>query len=194
MPAGLSLPREPRRGEPLSAAWAADMVRYMRMITPVGSPGVRVSLTAGGSVISISRMTDRSDDPAPLAAFSTHPFKVVDASSESTAKVRVRFGQVNGITPTIGGVALDDDPNDPPLLTVETGSIYLAVVLDVAGAITSASIHNDATVPTPDVTHGYLPLATVTVASGAVTAINQAVTHSLGMRRCGVSDIHFWGL
>jgi hypothetical protein len=170
------------------------MIRYLRMITPVGSPGVRVSLTAGGAVISISRMPGRSDDPTPPATNRVHPFEVVDASSESTAKVRVHFGQVNGITPTIGGVALDHDPAAPPLLAVETGPVYLAVVLGVDGAITSATIRNDTPVPAPDVTHGYLPLASVTVEDGAVVVINQAVTHSLGMRRCGVSDIHFWGL
>lgn len=122
-----------------------------------------------------------------------HPFQVLNASTSTEPKVKVTFGQVNGITPTIGGYALDADPKDPPLLAVVTGVVYLAVVLNVNGTITSASIHNAAELPENDVTHGYLGLAKVFVEKTNLKEINQIVSHSLGMRRCGVSDIHFWG-
>lgn len=120
-----------------------------------------------------------------------HPFQVLGANTSTEPKISVVFGQVNSITPTIGGYEIGTD--DPPTLRVETGVVYLAVIFDVSGKVTSASIHNGAALPDDDVTHGYLTLARVTVTKNAVTDIRQSITHSLGVRRCGVSDIHFWG-
>ncbi len=48
--------------------------------------------------------------PAPRrssAGTFEHPFKVYDATDVSDAKVTVRFGQVNSVTPTIASVALN---------------------------------------------------------------------------------------
>lgn len=121
-----------------------------------------------------------------------HPFQVLGANTSTEPKISVVFGQVNSITPTIGGYAIGTD--DPPALRVATGVVYLAVILNANGAITSASIHNDATLPTADATHGYLTLAMVTVTSNAVTAISQSVTHSLGHQKCGSKTHNFWGV
>lgn len=124
---------------------------------------------------------------------SANPFKVINASDDDGPKVRVVFGQVNSFTAAIGGTNLDDVPT--PLLEITTnGVILLAVELDVDGAVVGASIENHESQPDADATHGYITLATVTIADGAVTAINQSVSFSLACRRCGVSDIHFWGV
>ncbi|WP_414664907.1 hypothetical protein [Horticoccus sp. 23ND18S-11] len=180
----MQLPREPRPGDKLDGAWAAQVVRYLRAITPRSGPGVRVREYAGGTVFEAAEAVSR------IAAQIGHPFLVTDATTETTAKVAVQFGQVNSITPTIGGTALDDAT--PPVLTVASGIVYLAVVVDGTGLITSASIHNDTTLPAADATHGYITLATVTVASSAVTAINQAVSGSLQHLMCG-EDVHLFG-
>lgn len=183
----LQLPREPRPGEKLDGNWGALIVRYLRSITPRSSPNFLVSIGANGTTFGVSGGAIRAvGTPA-------HPFRVINASDEAGAAVIVEFGQVNGITPTIDDETLNTDPA-PVLVITTTGVVYLAVVLDVDGEITAATIENAATLPAPDVTHGYLTLAAVTKTGSAVTAINQAVTHSLAMRRCGVSDIHFWGL
>ncbi len=183
----MQLPREPRPGDNLDGAWGAQVVRYLRAITPRGGPGVRVAGSSGGTTFSAA--------PGGLAAVAAaHPFEVLDASTTgpAAAKVTVRFGQVNSVTPTTGGSAPDADP--APALTVVSGVVYLRVNLDVDGIVTSAEILSGATLPAQTETEGYLTLATVTVASDAVTAINQAVTHSLGHQLCGAAVHNFWGL
>jgi hypothetical protein len=151
--------------------------------------GIGVSQHSAGTLLA-RKLTGL--DPAPRRGANSHPLKVIDASTgepSPAAKVRVRFGQVNSITPSIGGIALDADPSDPPVLTVASGLVYLALVLSEAGAITSASIHNDEELPATDDTHAYITLATVTVAANKVTAINQAVTASLQWLRCNGNDL-----
>lgn len=184
----MQLPREPRIGEKLDAAWGAQVIRYLRSITPTGGPGVRARQWAGGTTL------EAAEQRGGATAAAEHPFLVADVSTTdpAAAKVSVVFGQVNSITPTIGGTALDADP--APTLTVITGVVYLRVNLDVDGLVTTAIVANAATLPANTATEGYLTLATVTVAANAITALNQAVTHALSVRRCGVSDIHFWGL
>ncbi len=181
----MQLPREPRAGETLDFAWGQQVIRYLRSITPRSGPGVRVNGGGGGTTFSASIVARQ-----PSAS---HPFKVLNASTATEAKVRVVFGQVNSITPTIATVALGTDP--APELTVVSGVVYLKITVDEeTGVVSTAEIGNAATLPASTVTEGYLTLAEVTVASDAVTAINQAVTHSLGSRRCGTNDYHFWGL
>jgi len=183
----MQLPREPRPGDKVDWAWGQQVVRYLRAITPLGGPGVRRRQWAGGTTLEAAPGVTLRD------VAQGHPFLVTDASTESVAKVAVQFGQVNSITPTIGGVALDDAST--PVLTVSTsGVIYLAVVVDVDGIVTAVTVNNAATLPAADATHGYITLATVAVSGAAITALNQSVTHSLGHQKCG-TDIHnFWGV
>ncbi len=173
----MQLPREPRAGDHLDGSWGAQVVRYLRSITLTGGPGVRVRQWGSGTTIEAA-------SAALLAAAASHLFQVENASTSTpAAKVRVRFGQVNSITPTIGGTALDADP--APTLTVISGVVYLQVNLDVDGLVATAVIANGAVLPAQTDTEGYLTLATVTVAADAVTAINQSVTHSLQHLFCG---------
>jgi len=180
----MQLPREPRAGDPLDGAWGAQVVRFLRSITPRSGPGVLVRQGAGGSVFEAA--------PGGKAQTVLHPFHVSNASGGGDAKVRVRFGQVNSLTPTIDEVPLN--AAEPPELEVVTGVVYLRVELDVDGIATAATIANAAELPDDTATYAHITLATVTVAGGAVTAIHQAVTHSLMVRRCGVAEMHFWGV
>ncbi len=134
------------------------------------------------------------DRPNPfLPSFQAFPFWVYDASTAIAAKVGVFFGQVNSITPTIGGTALDDS-TPPTLGSLVSGVVYLKVLLNTDGTTASAEIHNAASLPAQTASAAYLTLATITVSGTTVTAINQSVTHSLGHERCGVSFQHFWGI
>ena len=121
-----------------------------------------------------------------------HPFLVSDVSTESVAKVSVQFGQVNSVTPTIGGTALDNATT--PELTVSTGVIYLKVEVDEDGLIVAATIHNAASIPANDADFGHITLATLAVTGAAITALNQSVTHSLGHQKCGTTTHNFWGV
>lgn len=178
----MQLPREPRPGEQLDFVWGQQVVRFLRSIMPQSGPGVFVRRLASGTTFEAAA--------AERAAAQKHPFQVFDASTAApAAKVTVRFGQVNSITPEIDAVPLDDDP--APTLTVVSGVVYLQVNLDVDGLVESAEIGNAAALPAQTETEGYLTLATVTVADDAVTAINQSVTRSLQHLYCGGQ--HVWG-
>lgn len=119
----------------------------------------------------------------PETAANLHPFKVRNASTGGVAKVRVRFGQVNNVTPD----------NVDTAITVATGDVYLDCTVDGDGQVTAVTISNG-TVPADTATHAYKVLATVTASGGNVTVINQSVTHSLGHQMCG-EDVHnFWGV
>lgn len=181
-----------RSGQSLSSALSAKRLNGLILAIRALARGENIgagyglfrAASSSGVVLSVDQVGGRGRS-------SPHPFMVLNASTSTEAKVKVVFGQVNSVTPTIGGYEIGTD--DPPLLTVVTGVVYLAVVLDVAGDIVSASIHNADVLPDNDVTHGYLTLARIVVEKTSVKEIVQSVTHSLGMRRCGVSDIHFWG-
>lgn len=185
----MQLPREPRTGDRVEASTVAQIIRYLRSITPRGGLGVRVSTTANGTTFSAAEQSAGRGG----AAEGDHPFKVTDATDATNGRVSVVFGQVNSVTPTIGGTALNAGP-DPIVLANGTWVIYLKVTVDAEGLITAAII--DATYPLPanDETYGHLTLAIVTVAANAVTAIHQSVTHSLGHQKCGVEVHNFWGI
>lgn len=149
----------------------------------VAGYGLRKSATSEGVMLSAGTGGRGSSSAA-------HPFQV--RSAGTAAQVSVGFGQVNSITPTMGG-GYEVGSDDPPVLAVATGVVYLAVILNDNGAITSASIHNDAKLPTADATHGYITLARVTVTKDAVV-VDQSVTHSLGHQKCGSKTHNFWGV
>lgn len=123
----------------------------------------------------------------------THPFKVTDATDLMGAKVYVKFGQVNSVTPTISGTDLDD--SSPPALTITvSGVVYLEVTVNNNGAVTAVEVKNASSLPTATSTKGYLTLATVTKTGSTITAINQSVTHSLQHYKCGSTTHRFKGI
>jgi hypothetical protein len=155
--------------------------RAIIALQPCDSADIKANCTERGTTHRLARR--------PIASESTHPFLVVDASTESpaAAKVTVIFGQVNSLTPTIATVALDTDP--APTLTVITGVVYLKVNLDANAIATSVEVLNAASLPASTATEGYITLATLTVAANAITALDQSVTHSLQFLRCNDQDV-----
>ena len=155
----------------------------------VAGLGLRKSSTAEGAILTAEAARGGS-------TATTHPFQVVNRSSATVVKVEVVFGQVNSVTPTINGVGLDeeDDEGDPPRITLSSERlVYLDVTVD-AGVVTGALVWAANVLPSNTSTHGYLTLATITYASGRVSAINQSVTHSLGHQKRGTNLHQFWGL
>lgn len=185
------LPHPIQRGQPISADAINRIVDELGVRTHGPTvPGGLVQQRGGGTV---TLRRPRGLHPAPrLRVAVLHPFLVSDASTGGSAYVRVRFGQVNSVTPTIGGTALDHA--SPPSLAVVSGVVYLVVTTDGDGLVTAAGIGNAASLPASDATYGYLTLAAVTVSGGAVTALSQSVTHSLGHQKCGTTVHNFWGL
>jgi len=65
----MNCPPAPRPGSPISASWAAALVRYIRSITPLQGPGTKFARGPNGTTISTSpTMRDR-------AVGRTYPFK-----------------------------------------------------------------------------------------------------------------------
>jgi hypothetical protein len=156
-----------------------------------------------------------SDEPRPLAArqlFSfqntagggggggaiTHPFQIQDASTggdEPEAKINVRYGTVMDLAPT--GVGTD-------IAVTASCTVYLDVEVDIDGEVIAATLMvEEGAQPADEDYHGYITLGTVEVEDGAITAINQAATHSLRMAMCGrevdgeslvtAGTYEFWG-
>lgn len=134
---------------------------------------------------------EESTSAPPPGTLTDHPFKVVDYASGGAARVTIQFGQVNSVTPTVGGTSLATVP--APTLNVSSGFVYLDCFLDTDGDVTSVTVQNAASVPASSFNHAYIALAAVTV-SGSTVTVFQSVTHSLQMRRCAVADMHFWGI
>ena len=181
------LPPEPQSSSPLSAAWGRQLVRYLRAITPRNSPTVRVRMGAGGTTFDGAARARRG-----LAA-ATHPFRVTDASAGGTAKVRIQAGTVNNLMPTVpseGDVSLAATPAPTP--TVTHPHIVLKVTTDNTGAVTDAVMQNLASVPADTSTAGYLLIATLTIAGGKVTQVQQFVSTSVQHIMCGTAT-HRWG-
>lgn len=130
------------------------------------------------------------------------PFQLLNASTSTEAKVRVRTGVVSdfftGYYPT--GMNEDDDPVF--LLNVSNGyQPYIKVTGDVDtgsgtyGRILSVDVDVAATVPTSDYATGlfYLQLGTVLVTGVHVTRIIQISGGSFGWELCGGTG-RFWSL
>jgi hypothetical protein len=47
----MQLPREPVGGQPLQPQWGLALLRYIKSITPVSSPGLRVKRTPDGTIL-----------------------------------------------------------------------------------------------------------------------------------------------
>lgn len=118
---------------------------------------------------------------------------VYDASTSTpkAAKISVTYGQINNVTPTVGGSSLRIFP--APTLTVVSGVIYLEATVDAAGVLTALEIKNADTVPEPTSTKGYLVLAEVTVTDGAITALNPACWNIFRMAKCGGTQYDWFG-
>ena len=111
-----------------------------------------------------------------------HPFQITDVTDSATIEIQVRFGTVNDDIP-------DNVATDIALTDDATNYVCLNCTLDVPGDITDSDIEVNTTgLPADDDDSAYILLGTVVCASGAVTTINQAVTHSLRFAACNRTD------
>lgn len=117
-----------------------------------------------------------------------HAFQLSDATSAGVAKVNIRFGMVNAITPT--GM----DPVDGLTLTVgSSGYVVLAVPTDTDGLATGADISIEASPSADTATEGHIALGYVTLNSGPTSVTcSQSVSGSLWHQMCG-TETHLFG-
>jgi hypothetical protein len=118
------------------------------------------------------------------SAVITHPFQIIDASDGSGANIRVRYGTVEDVVPTLDGDSLSINPVHA-LASDGTYLVYLEVAYDNDGTVTSAVVNVDlaGTLPDHDDNTDFITLGEVDAAEVEsvlqVAEIRQAVTHSL---------------
>lgn len=94
--------------------------------------------------------------------------------------VKVKFAQVNGITPT--GIAANIDVSG----TDGTWSIYLDCTLDSDGAVTAADISSGTSgVPANTYDHAYVLIGEADVDTAVITAVRYSLLFSQGFVACG---------
>lgn len=118
----MKLPSPVTLGQPLSAKAFNELLAYVRSLELRGGPGVRVQRSMVGTTVSAAEQAGPAAKPSLIL-----PFKC----SIVGADISVSVGYVNGLVPTINGVALD--AATPPKLTCYAGSNF--VYLKTAGII-----------------------------------------------------------
>ncbi|BET67213.1 hypothetical protein ASA1KI_21310 [Opitutales bacterium ASA1] len=188
------LPREPRPGEKIDAAWGAAIVRYLRSITLQRGTDYALDRSPNGT-----RIQPRAvPAAAAAAAVPPHPFKVV--AGATAGHVSITPGSVQSIevlVPTLGGDSIASDPA-PELEITSNGRIYLKVTVSLSGtspAVTAAEIVWSTTVLANTATIAYLWLGGISnyVAGPPKTfTIYQFVSGSQAYQLCGTT--HLFGL
>lgn len=148
---------------------------------------------------------DRSIDALPSpsggggGATLQFPFQLQDHSTTGgtpVAIVNVRYGTMMDVEPT--------NCETDITLVDGTNTIYIHITIDINGEFLTAEILTGTSgQPANGDYDGYITLGTFVVASGLVTSVNQAATHSLRMQMCGrivtdgtlttPGDYEFWG-
>jgi hypothetical protein len=147
------------------------------------------SPAGGGELVVNGKKAVLRIEPGALAAIT--PFKVVSASTDTLARVRVYMGFVNDLDPVSQGPFSAGDAV-PKLLSVSNGNtVYVRVSWDYD----SDSYSWQATgytvlagpMPSPSSSYAYYPLKSVAIVNGAVQ-LGGGVTRNLVVTRCGEAD------
>ncbi len=200
----ITLPREVVKGQPVRADEFNKLLAAVRCLRLSSGPGLRVNTNTSGTVVSLGQLPLQSG--AAGAGKLIHPFQITDASDETGAKVNIRFGLLNNITPTLDdGVTelgtLTEIELTPPA-TSGTWVIFMAVaIVDDDGVqvpeidyvyIVAEKDWDETTDGGDPELLGYQIIAEVDVVAGdgdeipdSVDDIRQVVTHSLRHQICG---------
>ena len=121
------------------------------------------------------------------------PFEIVDASTTAgtpAGKIKVGWGTVQDVTPTLGGTGLDAAPE----YTFSSANTY-NVYLKFSGGACTVEVSTSA-VPTDDTSYSYCLIGIVTVAASgggyAVTDIKQNLFCSFKARKIGSTSTWIW--
>ena len=125
------------------------------------------------------------------------PFTPLNKSVGATLKVGFVSGTVNGIYPTLGGIALNNAT--PPTQTITVTTWFWLKCVGTFGSPDTyvVTIESNTTGATPSGTTitdtgftSFIALSTAVVASGAITSLVQLVRSNLGVESYG--SVNFW--
>lgn len=132
----MQLPREPRTGDPLDGAWGAQVIRYLRAITPRSGPGVRVREFANGTTFEAAEVKAGT---VTVAAPHACPFDITLTPNSGDFTATFRAGTINQLLPSNYHTGV---------FVPASGTRYLVLSCTVAGgAITAAAFSADASPP-----------------------------------------------
>jgi hypothetical protein len=186
----MKIPSRVSPGSSVSAKDYNDLLDCVKALVPRSGPGIRVQTTAGGTTMGF---TGRIPKRGGSSEF-THPFKITDAGE---GIVDVAYGTINDISDTL---SVDLSASDATYL------VYAEATLDIDGLVTAVNLSTtSSSLPADTDSAAHILLGEVTITDGAVSAMEQAVTHSLRFGACGRTndggvtvisrgDYHFWGV
>lgn len=200
-------PRPVKKGDPVSADSFNKLLAFVESLVAKSGPGIRINQSPQGTTIGLTQQVQQA--VVGGGGKLIHPFQITDASDETSAKVNIRFGLLNNLTPT-----LDDGTTElgtlteialTPPATAGTWVIFMAVAIVDDDSIATPDIDYVYIVAQKDWTEagdggdpallGYQIIAEVDVEAGddladpptfdRVTDIRQNVTHGLKHTLCG---------
>lgn len=209
------LPQPPPDDKHMDSVWGRQVSASARRGRVSVGKGLTIRKGINGIVIS-AKASPFIPRPATAASTPPHPFKVIAANLPASHPdgpfgcVRVVFGTVNSVVPTIedyvtlDDVALDGTTDTPPRSPIlgcsESGGVWLKTnwvgddpfkYLDTVEVVFFAS----ASPPEDDEETSYSLLANVVVVGNAVTEVFQSTTSSRDVTRfkCGTAPaMYFW--
>lgn len=192
------LPRPPKDGERITALHIRQLISAVRSIIPQSSDTVDVIRSSSGVMLRSKRTSGlRGDAGDPTIQ---HPFQLLNVSTlDPEMRIQVRYGTMSSQVPEMATVSLSLSPYFIPdddattlvwLHLTETGPVSDLYTFD------SLIVDWGPALPDNDELNCYVLLGEVDAAAGLVTAIRQAVTHSLEHTHCGTGDAshRVWGL
>jgi hypothetical protein len=182
----LTLPREPKSGEPVQAETVSQLIRYVKSITPRDTPTLRWETGSGGA-------RGYAQGAGRRGSTATPNFTLEDASADGVLKITVSPGLVDNIVPTIDSDFLVSLPAPKLTLTGENGEIWLKNTLDARGVITESIFQSGDEMPEDDEDgdFAYRLVGTFTSTDGAFTSLVSLLTTNQNHRRCNGSST--WG-
>lgn len=153
----------------------------IQFIVDEQSKTVTMRLAQGAGEGEADAIAGATDDPFSPTPSATDP--------EVTFEPGIITNAGQNISPTVGGGSTMATVPRPALTITTSGTIYLEATVDAAGLATAIDTKNAATTPTDTTTLKHLELASVTLASGAVTVTARPVRESRPLYLCNGTAI-----
>jgi hypothetical protein len=180
-------------GPPGLKAKLNEIIRSFDYLFPRTSADIIPTVEPEGTRYTLRNPSPASSRPRPPAP---GPFTLYDASTTTggttTLKIGVVSGTVNLVVPTLGGVALDNVP--PPTATITASTWFWLKVVGTFGTpdTYAVTVETSSTSAVPSGTTitgtgfvSFLSIGSVTIASGAITAIAPANNYNWNVESYG---------